>query len=56
MNESVVNSHLDTILITHDPLEFIYFIKSESKIKFQDCKLQTKQTKAECESGLITVA
>ena len=37
------------------PLDFIYFIKSESKIKFQGCKLLTKETEAKCEPGLITM-
>ena len=33
------------------PPDFIYFIKSESKIKFQGCK----ETKAKCQPDLITV-
>ena len=40
---------------TNIPLDFIYFIKSDSKIKFQDCKIQTTQTEAKCEPGLITI-
>ena len=33
----------------------LIFIKCESKIKFQGCRLQTKQTKAKSEPDLITM-
>ena len=33
----------------------LIFIKCESKIKFQGCKFQNKQTKAKSEPDLITI-
>ena len=55
MSNQLSFSYHTKLLQSLSSLFTLIFIKCESKIKFQGCKLQTKQTKTKSEPGLRTI-
>ena len=55
MSNQLSFSYHTQLLQSLSSLFTLIFIKCESKIKFQGCKLQTKQTKTKSDPGLMTI-